>query len=429
MTRFQMILLIAFGVFIVVGVIFFSVGRSGNQANVSNLSVWGFMSSDDFAEILQDSGLDEDKRFNISYSQVDQNSLDEQFVNALADGEAPDVLYLYQDQLLKQGNRLYTIEYDLYPQREFQNTFVEGAEILTKSDGLRAIPVTVDPIVLYWNRDIFTENNVLEAPKNWPAFTSSLIFQFTKKEGSINITQSALPLGTWNNLTNSKAILSALIQQGGGNVTEKNSGEVISSLNIKGANNLLPAESALTFFTDFSNPQKDFYTWNRSLPPSLDYFASGRSAMYLGFASEKSLIKAKNPNLNFDIAYIPQSVGNTKKITYGNFLSLAVPNATKDLSGAVNLIYRLTGEDSAKSHASILGVAPARKDLLSKPNLADAFESAIFDSAVIARSWLDPDKQKTDIIFSDMINSVVSGQKRVSDSVSIADRELSNLLR
>ena len=428
MTKFQLVLLMVFGAFIVIGVIFFSIGRSGGRQQVSNVSVWGFMAESEFAQVLEELELTNDATYNISYIQKDKDTFDEELVNALADGEAPDVVYINQNQILKQNKRLTNISYDLYPLRDFKNTFVEGTEVMLSDDGVRALPVLIDPLVLYWNRDIFNEQGVLEAPNNWASFKGELIFTFTQKNG-LSVQRSTLPFGTWNNLTHSKEIVSALIAQAGGDITTRTANGIISALGNRTANGLMPSELALNFFVDFSNPQKDFYNWNNSLPDSIDFFASGRSAMYVGLASDNKYIKEKNPNLNFDIAELPQSAADGEKITFGNITSFALTNSATDVSGAVRFIYAMTTKEATLAQAKILGIAPARKDALNSADSSDAVQTTVFDSAKYARTWLDPDQQKTDKIFFDMINSVISGQKRIAESVLTANREMINLLK
>ena len=62
-------------------------------------------------------------------------------------------------------------------------------------------------------------------------------------------------------------------------------------------------ETALLFYTDFTNPSKTSYSWNAALPQSFDAFTSGELAAYLGYASEYNSIISRNPNLRFKSAH------------------------------------------------------------------------------------------------------------------------------
>ena len=83
----------------------------------------------------------------------------------------------------------------------------------------------------------------------------------------------------------------------------------------------LPTVSALNFYTSFANPTSTFYTWNSSLPSSFDMFISGRSAFYIGRASELFALQAQNPNLNFDVMELFQPEGAVRPTTYGSFIA------------------------------------------------------------------------------------------------------------
>ncbi|MCD5396682.1 MAG: hypothetical protein LRZ98_00730 [Candidatus Pacebacteria bacterium] len=49
------------------------------------------------------------------------------------------------------------------------------------------------------------------------------------------------------------------------------------------------------------------------MPNSRDVFLSGKLATYFGFSSELRGLRLKNPNLNFDIAMVPNPKKKEKK--------------------------------------------------------------------------------------------------------------------
>lgn len=429
LTTFQLVTLGLFGALIIIGTLVFSLGRSGSGDQVATVSVWGFITQTEFNSVLEASSLKDNKLISVSYQQKNPETFDTDFVNALADGFAPDVFFVDQSMILKQANRITEIPFDSYPQRNFQNNFAEGAEVFLTPTGVRAVPIAIDPVVLYWNRNLFTNEGFTTAPNSWASYTSLVVDVFTKRDGALTISQSALPFGTWDNLQDAKGVLSALIFQGGGDITDQTTaGTVISTLNAGGARGINPAEAALNFFVDFSNPQKDVYSWNRSLPNSRDYFASGLAATYVGFASDIKTIQSKNPNLNFDIALMPQGANSTK-VTYADITALALSKSARNITAGANVIYALTEPKAMLQYNSITQTAPSARTLLARPDSADAFSPVIYSSAVISKTWLEPDAKRTEQIFADMVNSVVSGRKRVSDSVKTAHEELSNLLK
>ena len=64
--------------------------------------------------------------------------------------------------------------------------------------------------------------------------------------------------------------------------------------------------SVLKFYTDFADPLKDVYSWNKSFSNSRDAFSAENLVFYLGYASELQSLINKNPNQNFfGCAYAP----------------------------------------------------------------------------------------------------------------------------
>ncbi len=66
-----------------------------------------------------------------------------------------------------------------------------------------------------------------------------------------------------------------LLLQAGTPITTRQNADVVSVLNSTFNYTVPPSRSAINFYTQFSNPTADTYTWNRSLPSSLNMFLSG----------------------------------------------------------------------------------------------------------------------------------------------------------
>ena len=69
-----------------------------------------------------------------------------------------------------------------------------------------------------------------------------------------------------------------------------------------------PGESALAYYTKFSNPANpDYYTWNSQQHNSVDSFIEGKTAMMLNYSWLIPKIESKAPKLNFGTAKVPQN--------------------------------------------------------------------------------------------------------------------------
>lgn len=426
MSKFQLILTGAFGVFIIVGILAFAFfrGSGGDQVQVT---VWGTVPQQIWNNTFSQTELSKDKLVKISYVEKTPSSFQQSFIEALADGRGPDVVFLSHEELFKNSSRLFPIPYQTYSERDFKNTFVEEAELFLQSDGILAFPMLIDPLVMYWNRDIFTNNSLSSPPAFWDEFYT-LSQNLTQKDGAFNILKSTVALGEYSNVDNAKDIVSTLIFQAGGLIIKKDVNRSFSTLLDNFGLPVAPATAALTFYTEFSNPAKPFYSWNRSLPSSQNMFTSGDLAIYFGFSSELDTLRLKNPNLNFDVSVLPQSRTGQRKITFGRMHGLAIVKSARNISGAYSAIVNLTSSPVVQVYVSNLKMPPARRDLLtSRPS--DGFSQVFFDSALWAKGWRDPYSLVTNKIFKDLIENITGGRTRFEQALARAHQELQNLLQ
>jgi ABC-type glycerol-3-phosphate transport system substrate-binding protein len=427
MTKFKIILTAIFGVCIVLGLGTFAVFKGGSTTMKANIVVWGTIPSEAFESAIKGSSLNNNKLVTVKYVKKDKSDFDTSFVEALADGKGPDIVILREDQLYKNRNKILTIPYKSYTERTFKDTFIQEGELFLTSEGMIALPFIVDPLVMYWNRDIFSNNMIINPPKYWDEM-QLLVEKITSRDSSANITKSALSLGEWKNITNAKEIISMLLLQSGTPISMRTTQGVGSVINQKFDYQIIPSQSAIDFYVRFSNPTSASYSWNRSLPSSLNFFLSGDLAIYFGFASEIFSIQQKNSNLNFDVTSVPQVRDAPKKINFAHMYGLSIVKQSKQISSAFTVVKALTEPGSIKGLESITRLPPVRKDLL-EDRPSDAYRSVFYSSALISRSWIDPEPEKTSEIFRDMIESITSGKFRVSDALSRVDTELSALFK
>ena len=117
----------------------------------------------------------------------------------------------------------------------------------------------------------------------------------------------------------------------------------------------------LRFYTEFSNPSKTVYSWNRSLPSSRDMFARGGLAVYFGYGGEITGLREKNPHLNFDIAPVPQIRDRRTQKTFGRMTALAVAKNSSNVETAFAVAYALTGATVSRQIGDILFAAGAAR--------------------------------------------------------------------
>ncbi|MCK5286140.1 MAG: extracellular solute-binding protein [Candidatus Pacebacteria bacterium] len=431
MSQFQIILISIFGFFILIGVVLFAGFKADRNNSVTgDVSIWGSIDKDIMDDVLKDL-IDRDDSFEkVKYTQIDSNNFDNILAEAMAEDKGPDLFFLPQSKIIKHQNKILAIPYKTFSERDFKNYFIEEGELYLVDDGILALPFIIDPLVMYWNRDIHTRMGVAKPPRYWDTFFD-FARKVTEKDLNANILTSAVALGGYQNINNAKEILLTLIMQTGNPIAIRDEDdndmlEILLKKDFGGED--LGAESALRFYTEFTNPAKEIYSWNSSMPNSKNMFLAGDLALYFGFASEMSDLQNKNPNLNFDVSFLPQISELKNVISFGKMEALAINKGSKNPAGAYGAAMELIKNDTLLYLNSITKLPPVSRVILSKEPI-DPYQNVFFKAALSAKGFLDMSVDNTDLIFQSMVESVISGRRKLSEAVSRADAEMCELIK
>jgi maltose-binding protein MalE len=151
--------------------------------------------------------------------------------------------------------------------------------------------------------------------------------------------------------------------------------------------------------------------------------------MYFGYAGEFNDIKIKNPHLNFDVAEVPQIKDGNIRATIGKIYSLAISKTSPNAQTAFMAIFKLIDKNINKQFSEITRLAPARRDIISDEGSSDPILSVFYKSAIMAKSWLEPNPQLVSRIFQNMIESTVSSKAKISEAVKDAERQMEELMK
>jgi ABC-type glycerol-3-phosphate transport system substrate-binding protein len=173
MNNFQTILVAVFLAFFVFAVLIFSGilkigGSSVDKAKpVGKVVIWGtFSNTPEFSKVFEDTNsanLD----LSITYTKKQESTYQQSLIEAFASGNGPDLFFITPDMVQKFSNFTYKIPYASYSEKTFRDAFIDGASSYLASDGIIAFPVIVDPMVLYYNKDIFSSEGIVSPPKYW----------------------------------------------------------------------------------------------------------------------------------------------------------------------------------------------------------------------------------------------------------------------
>ncbi len=426
MKNFQIILIVIFIAAAVVGLLVFSgaipLGKDieGGQGTVI---LWGTFRTESLNTLLEEFN-NANPSFVVKYVQKNPQNFDQELLEALASGQGTDMFFLSDDLAFHYSNKILAIPYQNYPLSSFKKNFAQAGEVFLTSKGILAFPMTIDPLVMYYNRSMLDANGIVSPPDNWDDFIG-VVPTLTQRDERNKIIKSAVAFGHFSNISHAKNVLATLFMQSGNKIVSEKEGRFVSDLMVLRSSYSL--SSILKFYTDFADPQKNIYSWNKSLPFSRDFFSTDKLAFYFGYASELSSLISKNPNQNFLVAEIPQIQNANFKLTSAKVTGLAISAFSKNANTAFIVANKMSSGDFVFKLAKNLKVVPARRDLLAIKQ-TDAYFPTFYSSALYAKGWLDPSSKDTDDIFRKMINGVSSNNLDVRSAISDASAKLSLLL-
>lgn len=424
MKLFQVILLAVFGFLTVLGLVLFANfgGFGGTSTSVGTVTIWGTLPQTGMDQVLGAVRSGNQDYLGVAYVEKDEETFDRDLAEAIASGEGPDLILISQELLATEQNKLSVIPFSAISERTYLSSFLPIHELFLAVDGTYGIPFTVDPLVLYYNRSLLASAGIATPPTSWEAITG-LASELTVSGGG-TVARSVIPFGAYENVEDARALVSLLLLQAGNPITSVGSAGVQARLTDSGSVSgaVTAAQSALSFYTQFADPIKTVYTWNRALPSARQSFLAGTLVFYPGFASELPMLKAANPNLDFDMAAIPQPQTSSQKVTFGKAYAFAVPKASKNADGALSVGFALASASLAPTASESLFMAPATRTSLTPSG--DRYTPVYYPQALIAKAWLSPSPAVTDSIFSTMITSINSGRQGVGQALDAANQAI-----
>ncbi len=429
MSTFQLVVTGIFGIAAVVATAVFALANFGGDTRyLVFLELWGSVDEKVMEGWLEENFSDHPE-LRVNYKYIPERRFDEELLEAMSLGRGPDMALISQDQVTRHEKRIVRIPFSHYSERDFRDIFTQAGEVFMdqKEGFIYGLPVLVDPLVMYWNRTFTRASGYPRPPVRWGDFADFVTDNVRQERRDIVV--SAAGLGEYDNIEHSKAILSTLIFQAGGKIIDGRPENFKVNLSDRFNMPVRPAESALLFYTDFSDPGRLIYTWNRRMPNSFNVFVDEKMVVYFGMSSDYARIKEANPFLDFDVALVPENESGLTS-SYSNVTGLVIMRSTKNFPAALRAIDHMASGNSLNMlSASLQGIPPSRNDLLVRPD-TERFQLPVFyEAARRSFSWVDPFPERTDEIFSEMVVTVVDRDSEVFDAVERARRQLESSLR
>ena len=339
-------------------------------------------------------------------------------------------------------NNAYAEEYGLIKYGEVTDMFPkETTRDLFFDNELYGIPLYSDSLALFYNKDLFKDAEIDSPPKTWDEFKIA-VRKLTDINRKNEIVQPGAALGCGANINRSSDVLTLLMMQGGAKVIDKNGNvdlnKEIEIRTLNGIEKRNPGKKAIVFYTEFSNPKKNIYTWNNDQGDSIGEFAEGRVAMIMAYGYQMKNLLAINSDLNYGVSPMPQ-LENSSVV---NFASVWTPVVSKNNNCEVEPPEARSKVDCAKIAWSFLSFvnekenmklyldstkkAAARKDLIAEQiELND--KTSVFASQAESAIGYNKFDDRIDGILVEMIDEINLDRENWEEIIDEAVAEIEGL--
>lgn len=389
----------------------------------------------------------------INYRKYRIEEYESELINALAEDRGPDIFSIHNTWVKKYENKITPLPEQITMAYQVEKTGIQKETVsemrtsksLTINDLQRlfvdvvandaivngkilGLPLSVDTLALFYNKDLFNSAGIANPPMYWDQVFQQNVKKLTKQNTKREITQSGVALGSSKNISRFSDILIALMMQNGSTIIENNRvvfNKIPERLANSGYN---PGLGALIFFTDFSNPIKEVYSWNETLPNSLDMFISGNLAMTFGYSYDLPTIKARAPKMNFSVVKLPQISGNPE-VNIANYWLETVSKKSKYQNEAWDFIQFAIKEEQAKSYLAKTKKPTALRSLIEFQK-SDANLEPFVSQVLTAKSWYhgaNPAGAETAI--GDMITNAAQNYEQLQEVLEFGANQVQQTLQ
>jgi len=221
----------------------------------------------------------------IQYVKQDKEDYRLRLQSAFDRGEGPDIFRFHQTWIPMMKRELAPVPQAVAVSLGLdQNYFPIIKETINQGGEYYGIPLMVDTLALYYNKDILATVNK-SPPRTWWGLENLAKELTVRSEEKISVAGAAL--GATNNVDHWSDIIGLMIYQDGGN-PEK-------------ADSLI--EEVLNYYLRFKNVYR---VWDETLPRSTLAFANGKLAFYFAPSWRVFNLLDANSDLNFGITAVPQ---------------------------------------------------------------------------------------------------------------------------
>lgn len=414
---------------------------------------WGVLDDpQNFSDIIADYKILH-PHIKITYRELRLEEFETELLNALAEDRGPDIFMVHNTWLTKYLQKIEPLPaktkmaYEIRKKSlgikeetlieirqtpsltpaQIKNDFIDVVyDDVVREDKIYGLPLSVDTLVLFYNRDLLNNAGIPLPPNNWLILQEN-VKKLTYQDKDGNLIQSGIALGTADNIERSADILSLLMQQNGAIMANDRS-VTFASIPVGFPDRTYnPGPEALKFYTDFASPSKEVYTWNETFPNSIDAFAEGRVAMVFGYNYHISYLAAKRQGkLNYAIAKMPQIEGRPE-INFANYWVQTVSKKSKHINEAWDFVQFLAKKTEVNKYLKKTNKPTALRALIEEQLSNDDLKIFV-EQLLTSKSWYKGNNAEAmENAFKEMIETFRKTDD-LKDAINVAIQKIQQTL-
>jgi ABC-type glycerol-3-phosphate transport system substrate-binding protein len=408
--------------------VFLAAGCGGGGGQTVNnqrvvLNVWKTFEDSETMRPLLEAFNQKYPNIEVVYTKKNVDNYEQDLLNALAAGTGPDIFSIHNDWLPKYLDKVAPAPEKIFTLRDYKDAFVDVVnQDFVKNNAIYGTALSVDSLALYYNKDLMGSVGIATPPKTW-AELASHARRLRRPDGRGYFSISGVALGTNRNINRAADILYLfMLQQRAVPFSADLLNPTFGQSQTKNGNFYNPGQAALEFYTSFANPSSDNYNWNSLSDYSIDAFTNGRAAYLFSYAYTRSTIKQKNPNLNFDVAPVPQPNLQDPKVNFANYWGEVVSKQSKNSEAAWTFLKFITSKENLDKYYAQNKYPSSRRDLV-ELQVQDPEIGVFADANLTAKSFYKPDQAGMDSIFGKMIDNIILSGFRPEEALQQAEAQ------
>jgi ABC-type glycerol-3-phosphate transport system substrate-binding protein len=409
-------------------------------------------SRDDFAQLITDYQAIH-PNISLNYRTIRPEEIEQTLLEALASGTGPDMvslpntyLHAWQERLaplpanitlamieesglIKKERKAVLKTTPTLNLRALRDNFIDVvADEAVINGKIYGLPLAVDSLMLFYNRDLMNAADIPIPPATWTDFKEA-VQKMTRIDKQGSLQQNGTALGEADNVPYAFDLVSALMLQNGTPMVSSTGDQATFQQEVtdKNGETYTPGQDAVRFYTDFSSPGKETYSWSREESPAFQAFAAGKVGFVFGYWRDLATLRRLAPQIKLGLANFPQIDQASRPTYYASYYLETVTKQSKYPNEAWDFIQFITKPEQIGKYLIVAKKPTAHRKWV-QTQLDDMDLSLPAKQILSARNWYRGFKPKAaENAFLNLIRQINNGAD-IKESLGFAAGQVNQTL-